>query len=47
MSSILKLKTTEGWEWPSFYTYKPASLAILEYTGSGSMQFYVGTLTLF
>jgi hypothetical protein len=34
MDSVLKLRTTEGREWPSFYACWPASLAILEYTGS-------------
>jgi hypothetical protein len=34
MDSVLKLKTTEGREWPGLYACWPASLAILEYTGS-------------
>jgi hypothetical protein len=37
MDSVLKLKTTEGREWPSLYACWPASLAILEYTGSRCM----------
>jgi hypothetical protein len=34
MDSVLKLRTTEGWEWPGLYAWWPASLANLGYTGS-------------
>jgi hypothetical protein len=37
MDSVLKLRTTEGGEWPGLYACWPASLAILEYTGSCCM----------